>query len=89
MTEDPEATCDDGLDNDCDGLFDCNDSDCTGDPTCQTGTCDNDGVCDPGEDCESCADCDGVTSGKPANRYCCGNGVLEGPEGDGRCDGNV
>jgi FtsP/CotA-like multicopper oxidase with cupredoxin domain len=89
VTEDPEATCDDGLDNDCDGLFDCDDSDCTGDPACPTGVCDNDGICDPSEDCESCpSDCDGVTSGRPANRYCCGNGVLEGPEGDGRCDGN-
>ena len=26
--------------------------------------------------------------GPPSGRYCCGNGVLEGPEGDGRCDGN-
>ena len=90
VTEDPELTCDDGVDNDCDGLFDCNDGDCSGAPACQTGPCDNDGICDPGEDCQSCSsDCEGVTSGKPANRYCCGNGVLEGPEGDGRCDGNV
>ena len=89
VTEDPEVTCDDGVDNDCDGLFDCDDGDCSGDPVCQTGPCDNDGICEPGEDCQSCAnDCDGVTSGRPANRYCCGNGVLEGPEGDGRCDGN-
>ena len=27
-TEDPEESCDDGLDNDCDGLTDCNDPDC-------------------------------------------------------------
>ena len=32
--EDPEATCDDGLDNDCDGLTDCEDSDCC-DDLCQ------------------------------------------------------
>ncbi len=91
VNEDPEATCDDGLDNDCDGFFDCDDSDCAGDAACQTaGACDDDGVCDAGEDCESCpVDCAGVTSGKPANRYCCGNGVPEGPEGDGTvCDGN-
>ncbi|HEX9736841.1 MAG TPA: hypothetical protein VGG06_33155 [Thermoanaerobaculia bacterium] len=52
--------------------------------------CDNDGVCESGEDCLSCAnDCAGVTSGKPANRFCCGNGIVEGPEGDGTiCDGN-
>jgi FtsP/CotA-like multicopper oxidase with cupredoxin domain len=89
MTEDPELTCNDGIDNDCDGLFDCNDSDCSGDPFCQTGSCNNNGTCDPGEDCLSCAsDCDGVTNGKPTNRYCCGNGVPEGLEDDGRCDGN-
>jgi hypothetical protein len=85
-----ENVCDDGIDNDNDGATDCNDGDCAGDPACQTGACDNDGVCDPGEDCNSCAsDCDGVTGGKPANRFCCGNGVQEGPEGDGAiCDGN-
>lgn len=47
-----------------------------------------DGHCDPGEDCETCSDCDGKTNGPPSGRYCCGNGVQEGPEGDGRCDGN-
>ncbi|MHC5115383.1 MAG: hypothetical protein ACYTGP_13255, partial [Planctomycetota bacterium] len=54
------------------------------------GACDNDGICEPGEDCETCTDCDGVTSGRPSGRYCCGNGVLEGPEGDDPsiCDGN-
>jgi hypothetical protein len=34
-TEDPELTCDDGLDNDCDGNTDCADSDCSADPVCQ------------------------------------------------------
>ena len=87
--ETPEVTCTDGADNDCNGATDCADDNCSGDPACQT-TCNNDGVCDPGEDCLSCAnDCAGVTGGKPANRYCCGNGVQEGPEGDGSiCDGN-
>ena len=89
QTEDPEVTCTDGIDNDCNGATDCNDASCSGDPACQT-ACDNDGVCDPGEDCLSCAnDCAGVTGGRPANRYCCGNGIEEGPEGDGAiCDGN-
>jgi subtilisin family serine protease/uncharacterized membrane protein len=32
--EEPNLTCDDGLDNDGDTLTDCEDSDCTGDPTC-------------------------------------------------------
>jgi hypothetical protein len=54
------------------------------------GDCDNDGVCEAGEDCETCSnDCEGVTKGKPGNRFCCGNGVAEPPEGDGTiCDGN-
>jgi hypothetical protein len=30
-----------------------------------------------------------VQSGKPSNRYCCGNGVAESAEGNGSiCDGN-
>jgi hypothetical protein len=62
--------------------------------TCQAGgppdPCDGDGVCESGEDCETCSsDCEGKTSGKPSTRFCCGNGVPEGPEGDGTiCDGN-
>ncbi|MHC5112091.1 MAG: hypothetical protein ACYTHJ_19690, partial [Planctomycetota bacterium] len=73
----------------CDGLTDCDDADCATDPACQV-SCDPNGLCDPGEDCESCpSDCEGMTSGNPSNRYCCGNGILEGPEGDGSiCDGN-
>jgi spore coat protein A len=87
--ENPEVSCTDGIDNDCNGATDCDDANCSGDPACQT-TCNDNGTCDPGEDCNSCAnDCAGVTGGKPANRYCCGNGVQEGPEGDGSiCDGN-
>ena len=86
-----ENVCDDGIDNDNDGATDCDDGDCAGDPACQTGGDCGNGVCDAGEDCNSCAsDCEGVTGGRPANRFCCGNGVLEGPEGDGSiCDGNV
>lgn len=55
-TEDPEVSCTDGLDNDCDGLIDAND------PDCQS-------VCTPTEDPEvSCADgldndCDGLIDG--------------------------
>ena len=80
-----ETNCADGVDEDCDGDSDCDDSDCTA--TCFP-NCGN-GVCDPGEDCSSCQqDCDGQTGGRPSGRYCCGNGEFEGPEGDGRCDGN-
>ena len=84
-----ETICDDGIDEDCDGYTDCDDIDCDGAPACPTDDCGN-GLCDPGEDCETCpSDCDGVTRGKPTNRYCCGNGIAEGPEGDGTiCDGN-
>ena len=87
--ENPEVSCTDGVDNDCNGTIDCADANCSGDPACQT-TCDNDGVCEAGEDCLGCAiDCAGVTGGKPANRYCCGNGIQETEEGDGSvCDGN-
>jgi len=85
-----ETICNDAIDNDGDGLIDCNDSDCSADPACQQTTCDGDGICEAGENCNSCAsDCAGVTGGKPANRYCCGNGIVESPEGDGSvCDGN-
>jgi hypothetical protein len=84
-----ESTCDDGLDEDCDGYTDCLDIDCDGDPACPTSDCGN-GICDPGEDCGTCAsDCDGRTTGKPSSRYCCGNGIAESAEGDGSiCDGN-
>jgi hypothetical protein len=80
-----DATCSDGIDNDCDTLIDSNDPDCQA-----SGACNNNGVCDSGEDCLSCAgDCAGVSGGKPANRFCCGNGVTEAAEGDGTiCDGN-
>jgi hypothetical protein len=90
-TENPEASCTDGIDNDCNGATDCADASCSTDPACQTPTsCNNDGVCDPGEDCLNCAsDCAGVTGGKPSGRYCCGNGTQEAPEGNGAvCDGN-
>ena len=86
-------TCDPPVcDNDgtCESGEDCNN--CPND--CFTGSgveCGN-GVCEAadGEDCVGCpADCDGKQNGNPNGRYCCGNGVLEGPEGDGRCDGNL
>lgn len=85
-TEGPEgnATCSDEADNDCDGSTD------GSDPDCQGGGCNSNGICDPGEDCQTCSnDCAGQLSGKPSNRYCCGDGIQQGPEGDGSiCDGN-
>jgi hypothetical protein len=84
-----ETDCTDGINEDCDADTDCDDADCASDPACQS-ACDNDGICESGEDCNNCPnDCDGVTGGKPSNRYCCGNGIAESPEGDGSiCDGN-
>jgi len=61
--------------------------DCSGCPSdCASGvapgaTCGN-GVCEAGdgEDCVSCpADCNGVQTGKPSNRYCCGDGDGQNP----------
>jgi subtilisin family serine protease len=84
-----ETNCTDGQDEDCDGGADCNDpsGDCDAHPSCST-SCGN-GNCEPGEDCNNCSsDCEGKANGPPSGRYCCGNGILEGPEADGRCDGN-
>lgn len=88
-----EEICGDGMDNDCDGLTDCDDTDCTGDPTCSappTG-CNSNGICEPnlGEDCLSCADdCNGKQNQKPADRFCCGDGDGEKPVScaDSRCN---
>jgi len=80
--------CTDGVDNDCDLFVDCDDSDCAGDAACVS-SCGN-GICEVGEDCNSCsADCDGKQNGNPSGRYCCGDGIPQGPEGNGDiCDGN-
>jgi hypothetical protein len=54
--ETPEATCTDGVDNDCDGLTDCADTaDCGADPACQGGSCDtytDKGTCTGDLNCE-------------------------------------
>jgi hypothetical protein len=82
-----ESNCRDRADNDCDGEIDCNDSDCSSNSICQG--CNHNDVCEEGETCRDCVDCSGVTKGKLSQRYCCGNGQLEPPEGDGSiCDGN-
>jgi hypothetical protein len=60
-SEDPEVTCDDFVDNDCDGDFDCADSDCAADDACicipETEICDN-GIDDDCDDLIDCADSD-------------------------------
>lgn len=82
----PAEVCDNGVDDDGDGATDCADSDCAADPACAVGGSCGDGTCDANESCDgrngtdSCAsDCDGVTGGKPSNRYCYVGGVCEGP----------
>lgn len=84
-----ETDCADGVDNDSDGFTDCGDPDCSSDPACSSGSCDNDGICEEVEDCKSCpGDCDGKLTGKPSGRYCCGDGIVDPPEEDGRCGTN-
>jgi chitinase len=85
-----ETNCSDNKDNDCDSYTDCDDIDCGIDSACQV-ACNGDGKCDPGEDCNTCPDdCASYKKGKPAGRYCCGNGVAEGPEVIGDlCNGNI
>lgn len=82
-----ETSCSDGLDDDCDKLVDCLDPDCAAASAC---ICDKDKVCETGEDCTNCpTDCSSVTGGKPASRYCCGNGIAETAEKTGTiCNGN-
>ena len=63
LSEVPNSTCSDGIDNDCDGVFDCNDTNCETDPTCNV-TCGAAGdACTTGADC-----CSG--SCHPAKKYC-------------------
>lgn len=95
-TETPETTCNDGLDNDCDGNADCDDTDCTGDPDCIDCT-DNDGdgyyAIDPS--CAGSNDCDDgdsdVYPGAPekcsgTDEDCDGEIDEDNPEGGGACD---
>jgi hypothetical protein len=87
LWEQPGATCQDGIDNDCDGDIDCQDVNCGADPACAI--C-GDGICQSGENCHGCsADCDSQLTGLSLLRFCCGNGILELAEGLGLvCDGN-
>lgn len=83
-TSDPDCVapeiCDNGLDDDGDGLIDCADGDCASAPSCAEppppSTC-GDGICDAGESCDgrsgtlACAsDCPGRVNGNPNGRFC-------------------
>jgi hypothetical protein len=64
VSEVPNVTCNDGIDNDCDLLKDCLDPDCFGDPACTT--CLPVGAaCSLGTDC-----CSGRCKGQGASRTC-------------------
>ena len=72
------------LGEDCEGCpSDCASGSVTG-AVCGNGVCEAGG----GESCVSCPqDCNGVQGGKPANRFCCGDGSGSNPVGcgDSRC----
>ena len=75
-----ELNCDDGLDDDCDGDFDCDDPDCLGDPACPF--C-GDESCGDGEDqCNCAADC-GMP---PVSETACFDGIDEDCDGYTDCD---
>ncbi|UCE62129.1 MAG: hypothetical protein JSU63_10545 [Phycisphaerales bacterium] len=58
-----------------------NDPDCPSGPVCGNDICE----IDLGEDCRNCSDdCNGVTTGRPSGRYCCGDDV---DCNDPRCTG--
>ena len=58
---DDPGECDDGADNDSDGLFDCDDDDCAGAPVCGGG--DADGDADGDGDSDGDGDGDGDSDG--------------------------
>lgn len=51
-TNNPEINCADGMDNDLDGLIDCNDSDCAENSACVTAPNCGNGLIDPDEECD-------------------------------------
>jgi hypothetical protein len=77
-----EYVCDDGSDDDEDGVTDCEDPQCTGDPVCDELVCD-DGLDDDGDGLVDCEDpaCDGT---EPCLEHVCDDGLDD--DGDGLID---
>ena len=74
VTQNPEASCNDGIDNDCDGFTDAADPDCG---ACVPST----EVCNSGQD----EDCDGKTDCADSDCFDCGDGAVQFCES---CDGS-
>ena len=87
-----ESTCDDSLDDDCDGDIDCDDSDCAGDSACSSctpteipeSTCNDaiDNDCD-GDTDSADTDCSGSCTPTEIPEQTCNDGV------DNDCDGDI
>ncbi len=67
----PSEVCDDGVDNDGDGVVDCQDSNCVGDPSCDE-VC-NDGIDNDYDGATDCQDSDCV--GDPSCDEVCDDGI--------------
>ena len=83
--------CNDGIDNDIDGLVDCDDADCTDDPSCE-GTPPGQENCNDGEDNDAngfidCLDeeCDTIGSCEFGTELSCADGTDNDGDGD-TCD---
>ncbi len=80
-----ESSCSDGIDNDGDGLIDCDDGDCDLAPTCITEICDN-GIDDDGDGLVDCADGECFTNTTNCVEICDngiddnGNGLIDGDD---------
>ncbi|MDY0000637.1 MAG: hypothetical protein RBU30_05025, partial [Polyangia bacterium] len=78
-----EEICDNGIDDDGDGLVDCDDPGCAGEAGCLVEDCDN-GVDDDGDNLVDCADPDCAQAPPCLPPEDCDNGLDD--DGDGRAD---